>query len=91
MRRIPLKLTATTIRSLTLPPELREDFFDDALPAFGVRLCGRGSKRYVVQYKHRNKHRRLVLGSVKTARSRQGTRDGEGCVGSGKAWQKSGG
>ena len=65
MRRIPLKLTATTIRSLTLPPELREKtFFDDALPAFGVRLRAGGSKRYVVQYKHRNKHRRLVLGSV---------------------------
>ncbi len=47
-----MKLTATTIRALTLPPGVREKtFFDDDLPGFGIRLRDTGSKIYVVQYK----------------------------------------
>ena len=59
-----MKLTTTSIRSLALPPGVRErTFFDDALPGFGIRLRASGVQRYVLQYKVGSKHRRLVLGS----------------------------
>jgi integrase len=60
-----MRLTATTIRSLTLLPGLREKtFFDDDLPGFGVRVRAGGSRTFVLQYKQGAKHRRMVLGSV---------------------------
>jgi integrase len=59
-----MKLTTTTVRSLNLPPGVRErTFFDSALPGFGLRLRASGVQRYVVQYKIGSKNRRLVLGS----------------------------
>jgi integrase len=60
-----MKLTNTTIRSLTLPHGVKErTFFDDGLAGFGVRLRAGGSARYVFQYKVGPKHRRIVLGAV---------------------------
>ena len=53
-----MKLTTTSIRSLALPKGVQEKtFFDDALPAFGVRVRSSGSKSYVVQYKVGSQHR----------------------------------
>jgi integrase len=60
-----VKLTTTSIRSLALPKGVQEKtFFDDALPAFGVRVRSSGSKSYVVQYKVGRQHRRFPLGAV---------------------------
>jgi integrase len=60
-----VKLTTTSIRSLALPKGVQEKtFFDDALPAFGVRVRSSGSKSYVVQYKVGSQHRRFPLGAV---------------------------
>jgi integrase len=63
----PLKLTATTIRGLALPPGIRDKtFFDSELPRFGVRLRAGGSCTWVIQYKIGSKHRRMPLGSVQS-------------------------
>jgi integrase len=60
-----LKLTATTIRALELPPGMQDKtYFDDDLAGFGVRLREGGSKTFVIQYKVGAKHRRMPLGSV---------------------------
>lgn len=60
-----MKLTTTTIRSLALPPGMRDKtFFDSELAGFGVRIREGGSRTYVIQYKIGNKHRRMPLGSV---------------------------
>lgn len=60
-----MKLTAPTIRSLALPPGLREKtFFDDEIAGFGIRIRAGGSRNWVLQYKLGNAHRRIVLGSV---------------------------
>lgn len=62
-----MKLTTAIARSLTLPDRVKSDrtFFDDDLPAFGVRVRHSGEARYVVQYKIGKKNRRKVLGSVR--------------------------
>ena len=60
-----MKLTATTIKVLELPTAiLDKTFFDDDLPAFGLRLRAGGSRTWVVQYKVAGKNRRLQLGSM---------------------------
>lgn len=60
-----MKLTATTVKALALPPGvLDKTFFDDDLPAFGLRLRAGGSRTWVVQYKVAGKNRRLQLGLV---------------------------
>src|SRR5438132_13025557 len=74
-----MKLTTTAIRSLALPPGVRErTFFDADLPGFGIRLRASGAQRYVVQYKIGGKHRRLVLGSpaeIDLGKARERARD----------------
>jgi integrase len=60
-----MRLTATTIRTLTLPSGVVDrTFFDDTLANFGVRVRAGGSRTFVVQYKINGKHRRMPLGSV---------------------------
>jgi integrase len=62
-----MKLSSTSIRALTLPDgQSDKTFFDDTLPAFGVRLRQSGLKSYVLQYKVGGKNRRAVLGSTDT-------------------------
>src|SRR5438105_2249585 len=64
-KRPAVKLTTTTVRTLTLPPGLTEKtFFADDVPGFGVRLRASGSRTFVVQYKLGAQHRRIVLGSA---------------------------
>jgi integrase len=60
-----MKLTASTIRSLTLPQGVSDrTFFDDDVPGFGVRARASGSRTFVIQYKIGGQHRRMPLGSV---------------------------
>jgi integrase len=60
-----VKLSNTSIRALALPDgQSDKTYFDDTLPAFGVRIRQSGLKSFVVQYKVGGKNRRLVLGST---------------------------
>src|SRR5262245_8493607 len=60
-----MKLNATTIKKLTLPPGVADRiFFDDDLGGYGVRLRAGGSASYVVQYDLGGKSRRVTLGST---------------------------
>jgi hypothetical protein len=60
-----MKLMTTTVRSLALPPGVRDKtFFDDDLPAFGLRVREGGSRTFVIQYDFGGKTKRMTLGSV---------------------------
>jgi integrase len=60
-----MQLTTTNIRSLELPKgQADRTYWDDALPAFGLRLRTGGSRNWVVQYDIAGKTRRMTLGSV---------------------------
>lgn len=60
-----MRLTITTINALILPAGASDrTYFDDDLPGFGVRLRAGGSKKWVVQYDHGGKTRRMTLGAV---------------------------
>ena len=60
-----MKLTATTVRTQSLPAGKSEAiFFDDELPGFGLRLRERGSRSFVFQYKLGAKQRRMALGTA---------------------------
>ena len=60
-----MKLTASTISRLTLPPDLDDKiYFDDDLPGFGLRLRRSGDRSWWVQYAIAGRTRKLRLGSV---------------------------
>jgi integrase len=62
-----MRLTAAIIRTLTLPPGVTDKtFWDDDLPAFGLRLRAGGSRTWIVQYAIAGQTRRMVLGSIET-------------------------
>lgn len=62
-----MRLTPSSIRTLTLPQGVSDrTFFDDDLPGFGVRVRATGSRTFVVQYKVAGKNRRMPLGSITT-------------------------
>jgi integrase len=57
------KLTASSIRTLTLPPGVTDKvYFDSDLPGFGLRMRASGSHSWMVQYAVAGKTRRIVLG-----------------------------
>ena len=58
-----MRLTAATIRTLTLPPGKSDHiFFDADLPGFGLRVRATGGKTWMVQYAIAGRTRRMVLG-----------------------------
>jgi integrase len=60
-----MKLTTTSIKTLTLPAGANDKtFFDDELPGFGVRLRAGGSTKLIVQYDLGGKTRRITLGAT---------------------------
>jgi integrase len=60
-----MKLTTPDIKTLTLPPGVKDKtFWDDDLGGFGVRLRAGGATRYVVQYDIGNKTKRVTLGTT---------------------------
>jgi len=65
-----MKLTATNVRTLTVPPGRTEAvFFDDDVKGFGVRVKRSGSRSYVMTWKvkglgDKHEHRRVTIGSI---------------------------
>jgi integrase len=60
-----MKLTAATIKALTLPPGASDKtFWDDELGGFGLRLRTGGSRNWVVQYDIGSKSKRITLGTT---------------------------
>ena len=60
-----MKLTTATVKTLTLPPGVKDKtFWDDTLPAFGLRVRVGGSRGWVVQYDVAGKTRRVTLGTL---------------------------
>ncbi len=60
-----MKLTATTIKTLTLPAGVNDKtFWDGDLGGFGLRLRNGGAARYVVQYDTAGKTKRVTLGTT---------------------------
>jgi len=60
-----MQLTATAIRTLSLPPGKTDKvFFDSDLPGFGLRLRATGARTWVVQYAVAGRTRHITLGSV---------------------------
>jgi integrase len=60
-----MKLTATTIKTIALPPGVADKtFWDEDLGGFGLRLRAGGAARYVVQYDLGGKTKRITLGTT---------------------------
>jgi integrase len=60
-----MRLTATAIRTVSLPPnKVDHVFFDADLPGFGLRLRAGGSKTWMVQYAIAGRTRKIMLGST---------------------------
>ena len=59
-----MEFTTTSIKKLALPLGAKDKtFWDDTLPAFGLRLRAGGSASWVVQYDVAGKTRRVTLGT----------------------------
>jgi integrase len=59
-----MELTTTSIKTLALPPGAKDKtFWDNTLPAFGLRLRASGAASWVVQYDVGGKTRRVTLGT----------------------------
>jgi integrase len=59
-----MEFTANNLKTLALPPGAKDKtFWDDTLPAFGLRLRSSGSESWVVQYDIAGKTRRVTLGT----------------------------
>jgi integrase len=75
-----MKLSAQTIKTLTLPPGMKDRiFFDDEVGGFGLRLRNSGEARWVVQYDDAaGRTRKVTLGSpslLDAAAARKAARD----------------
>ncbi len=57
-----IKLTARALDHLPVPAKGRLEFWDAALPGFGLRITDRGVKSWVVMYRINGKSRRHTLG-----------------------------
>ncbi|MGE3508418.1 MAG: tyrosine-type recombinase/integrase [Vicinamibacterales bacterium] len=72
-----LTLTDRTIAGLKPTPGVQRDYFDRALPGFGVRVSQNGRKAFVLMYRVSGKFKRMTLGvfpDVKLAKAREDAR-----------------
>src|SRR5262245_46366369 len=74
-----MRLTAASIRTLTLPGSARDQvFFDEDVPGFGLRLRATGAKTWLVQYAIHGRTRRISSGSpsvLDPGRAREAAKD----------------
>ena len=60
-----MKLTASNVRTLTVPRGRTEAvFFDDNVKGFGVRVKPSGARSYIMAWKVGGEHRRITIGTV---------------------------
>lgn len=59
------KLTSLSVGKLPIPPKGQVDYFDTAMPSFGVRLSLSGSRTYFVMTRVHGKVVRLTIGRAK--------------------------
>jgi integrase len=60
----PIRLTATTVRALTCPPDKSErTYFDEDLPGFGCRVRASGAQTWLYQYAIAKQTKKIFLGS----------------------------
>jgi integrase len=55
-------LTDRTIRRLATPSRGQVDYFDKAVPGFGLRVSASGARSWIVLYRHRGRKCRVTLG-----------------------------
>ncbi|MGD9785704.1 MAG: tyrosine-type recombinase/integrase [Hyphomicrobiaceae bacterium] len=59
-------LTDIAIRKLVVGTRERVEIWDSKIPGFGVRASGKGTKSFILVYRHRGRPRRLTLGRYPT-------------------------
>ena len=57
-----IKLTALAVANAKAPPRGRVEFWDAALPGFGLRVTDKGAKSWTVLFRAHGQLRRLTLG-----------------------------
>jgi integrase len=57
------KLTAKSVENIKPLAKGRLQLWDAALPGFGLRVTEKGKKSWVVMYRHRDRQRRMTIGS----------------------------
>jgi integrase len=61
-----VKLTAKAVQNAKAPARGRIEYWDAALPGFGLRVTEKGAKSWTVLYRLNGQHRRATLGSYPT-------------------------
>src|SRR6516165_2360062 len=72
-----IRLTAKTVENIKPPAKGRVEYWDAALPGFGLRVTEKGAKSWTVLYRHNGRLRRATLGNypaVSLADARRGAR-----------------
>lgn len=57
------KFTTRTIEALKPPPSGRIEYFDTAIPGFGLRITDKGTKSWIIFYRVHGRQRRMTIGS----------------------------
>ena len=58
-----VNLVARAIGSLPAPAEGRVEFFDKAVPGFGLRVTSGGHRSWICLYRHKGAKRRYTIGA----------------------------
>jgi hypothetical protein len=59
-----IKLTARTVENAKPPAKGRIEYWDAALPGFGLRVTDKGAKSWTVLYRVHGRLRRATLGNL---------------------------
>ena len=61
-----MKMTARSLATLRPPAKGQVDYFDEALPGFGLRVSYGGRRAWILLYRHHGVKRRMKIGSYPT-------------------------
>ena len=61
-----IKLTAMSVANAKLPEQGRVEYWDTALPGFGLRVTAKGAKSWTMIYRASGQQRRMTLGHYPT-------------------------